>query len=103
METININGVSINVDSNIVANVERSKEFCIADGIHVRVDIYVENGRWMMTSWLINGGCDEELNTENVNDKYEPSMQDDEVTAMMEQFVHDNEEYIIDIANWDGE
>ncbi len=96
---VNIDGTDFNVDSSIVTDVVAEQEFCIEENIHVTVNIYQEDATWLMTSWL-NGT--EELNTEDVTDRYSPEMPQDKVIEMMESFVYDNEDYIIDVAEWDG-
>lgn len=95
---VNIDGVTVEVDSKIVADVHMSQEFCISNDVHVTVYIYEDNdGMWRMTSWL-NGI--EELNTETVDEDVS-TLSNDEVIAIMEAFVHDNEEYILDVAGWE--
>lgn len=95
---ININGISVKVDSKIVANVHMSQDFCIGDDVHVTVYIYEDNdGIWKMTSWL-NGI--EELNTEDV-DKDVSALSNKEIIAIMEEFIHEHEEYILDVAGWE--
>lgn len=96
---VNIDGVTAEVDSRIVANVHMEQEFCIHDSVHVTVNIYEDNGTWKMTSWL-NGV--EELNTENI-DKDVITMSNEEIIAMMEAFVYEHEEYILDIAEWEDD
>lgn len=87
-----------NVDEKNVANVTHQQTFWIGDNaeIEVVVMLYENNGMYQMTSWL-NGS--EELNTID----YEGSMNDIEILAAMEKLVNDNEDYILDIASWNGE
>lgn len=88
-----------NVDKKNIATVLTEQTFWIGENadIEVRVNLYEHEGNHMMTSWL--NGC-EELNTI----EYEGSLEDQtEILAAMEKLVNDNEDYILDIASWDGE
>jgi hypothetical protein len=61
------------------------------------VNLYEHEGEYKLTSWL-NGT--EELNTES----YEGDIDNaEEILAAMEKLVNDNEDYILDVASWDGE
>lgn len=88
------------VNKDIVANVLFQQEFCIFGGIEVTVNIYKHKDIMRMTSWL--NGC-EELNTVDITDCNPYNMTSDEVISMMEEFINDNEEYIRDIASWNGD
>lgn len=65
--------------------------------VKVTVKLYESDGNYMMTSWLNDV---EELNTT----EYEGSLDNtEEIIAAMEEFVNDNEQFILDTASWDGE
>lgn len=90
---------NFNVNKKNIATVINEQTFYIGDNadIEVMVNLYEHEGNYMMTSWL-NGV--EELNTI----EYEGSLSDtEEIIAAMENLVNDNEEYILDVASWDGE
>ena len=95
---MNINIDKFNVQDNQIAEVLTEQTFYIGDNadIEVMVNLYEHNGQYLITSWL-NGY--EECNTEI----YEGSIDNhEEILIAMEKLVHNNEDYIIDIANWDG-
>lgn len=90
---------NFNVNKKNIAIVINEQTFYIGDNadIEVMVNLYEHEGNYMMTSWL-NGT--EELNTI----EYEGSLgNQEEIIAAMENLVNDNEEYILDVASWDGE
>lgn len=97
--TVNIDGVNVEVDADIVADVITEQSFCIRENIHVTVNIYDNHGVYKMTSWL-NGV--EELNTKKIEEDIS-SLTNDQIISMMESFIYENEEYIVDIANWNGD
>lgn len=88
----------LNVDSKHVANIIKEQSFWVGENadIEVIINLYEHNNEYKITSWL-NGT--EELNTEN----YDGPMTDDEIIKSMEKLVMDNIDYILSIANWDGE
>ena len=86
-----------NLKQNQIATVLTEQTFYIGDdaNIEVMVNLYENNGQYYITSWL--NGC-EECNTE----LYEGSIDNqEEILAAMEKLVNDNEEYIINLADWD--
>lgn len=88
-----------NIDKKYIAIVVNEQTFWIGKDadVEVMVNLYEHNGSYKMTSWL-NGT--EELNTID----YEGSIENtEEVLAAMEKLVNDNEQYILDVASWDGE
>lgn len=90
---------NFNVEKKNIATVIKEQTFYIGDNadIEVMVNLYEHDGEYKLTSWL-NGT--EELNTEH----YEGSIDNaEEILAAMETLVNDNEDYILDIASWDGE
>ena len=99
---MNISNLTIddfNVDKKNIAVVLNEQTFYIGEDANVKVmvNLYEHNGSYMMTSWL-NGV--EELNTI----EYEGSLDNpEEIIAIMESLVNDNEEYILDMASWDNE
>lgn len=89
----------LNIDPKHIATVVSEQTFWIGDNasVEVLVSLYEHDGGYKMTSWL---GGTEELNTID----YEGSIDNqEEIIAAMEQLVNDNEEYILDVASWDGE
>ena len=87
-----------NLKPNQIATVLTEQTFYIGKNanIEVMVNLYENNGQYYITSWL--NGC-EECDTE----LYEGSIDNqEEILAAMEKLVNDNEEYIIDLADWDG-
>ena len=96
---MSINIDDFNVDKKNIATVLTEQTFYIGEdaNVEVMVNLYEHNGNHMMTSWL-NGV--EELNTI----EYEGSLDNaEEILATMEKLVNDNEQYILDLASWDGE
>lgn len=98
---INSMDVTIN-DFNLkekqIAIVLSEQTFYIGENadIEVMVNLYEHDGQYYITSWL--NGC-EECNTE----LYDGSIDNqEEILAAMEKFINDNEDYIIDLADWDG-
>lgn len=88
-----------NVDKKNIAKVVTEQTFWIGENadVEVMVNLYEHEGEYKLTSWL-NGT--EELNTEN----YEGDIDNaEEILAAMEKLVNDNEDYILDVASWDGE
>lgn len=88
-----------NVDKKNIAKVVTEQTFWIGENadIEVMVNLYEHEGEYKLTSWL-NGT--EELNTES----YEGDIDNaEEILAAMERLVNDNEDYILDVASWDGE
>lgn len=91
--------MSIFADSVKVATILHEETFWIGEteNVEVIVNIYEDNGVNKMTAWL-NGA--EEINTI----RYNGSLDDrSKLLETMGKFVHDNEDYILDLANWDGE
>lgn len=88
-----------NVDKKNTAEVLMQQTFWIGEdaNVEVVVNLYESNGEWKMTSWL-NGN--EELNT--IDFDYSESTTNEEILSAMEKLVNDNEEYILDLASWDG-
>ena len=87
-----------NLKPNQIATVLTEQTFYIGENanIEVMVNLYENNGQYYITSSL--NGC-EECDTE----LYEGSIDNqEEILAAMEKLVNDNEEYIIDLADWDG-
>lgn len=87
---------NFNVSKEQIATELNSQTFWIGENadIEVEVILYEHNGTNKLTSWL--NRC-EELNTI----EYEGNIEDsDAVLAAMEKLVHDNEEYILDVASW---
>ena len=87
-----------NLKPNQIATVLTEQTFYIGENanIEVMVNLYENNGQYYITSWL--NGC-EECNTE----LYEGSIDNqEEILAAMEKLVNDNEDYIIDLTDWDG-
>lgn len=99
---MDINNLTIDdfsVDKKNIATIVSEQTFYIGEdaNVQVMVNLYEHNSSYMMTSWL-NGV--EELNTI----EYEGSLDNpEEIIASMEQLVNDNEDYILDVASWDGE
>ena len=99
---MDINDLAIsdfNIDKKNIATVINEQTFYIGENanVEVMVNLYEHNGNYMITSWL-NGV--EELNTV----EYEGSLDDQlEIIEAMEKLVNDNEDYILDVASWDGE
>lgn len=90
---------NFNVDKKNVGIVISEQTFYIGEdaSIDVTVNLYEHDNDYKMTSWL--HGI-EELNTID----YEGSIDDPkEIIATMEKLINDNEDYILDIASWDGE
>jgi IMP cyclohydrolase len=88
-----------NVDKKNIAKVVTEQTFWIGENadVEVMVNLYEHEGEYKLTSWL-NGT--EELNTES----YEGDIDNaEEILAAMEKLVNDNEDYILDVASWDGE
>lgn len=88
-----------NVDKKNIAKVVTEQTFWIGENadVEVMVNLYEHEGEYKLTSWL-NGT--EELNTES----YEGDIDNaEEILATMEKLVNDNEDYILDVASWDGE
>ncbi len=84
------------VNRENVAIVMEEQTFWVGDNadVEVKVNLYEHDGGYQITSWL-NGT--EELNTI----EYEGSLENqEEILAAMEKLVHDNEEYILDVASW---
>lgn len=92
---VNIDGVTVEVDSSIVANVHMEQKFCINGEVHVTVNVYESHGVWRMTIWMNDGT--EEFDTKDI-DKDVNIMSNDEIIAMMEAFVHEDEDYILEMA-----
>lgn len=88
-----------NVDKKNVAEVLTQQTFWIGEDadVEVVVNLYENDGEWKMTSWLRGS---EELNT--IDFDYTESTTNDEILSAMEKLVNDNEEYILDLASWDG-
>lgn len=88
-----------NIDKKNIAKVVTEQTFWIGENadVEVMVNLYEHEGEYKLTSWL-NGT--EELNTES----YEGDIDNtEEILAAMEKLVNDNEDYILDVASWDGE
>lgn len=88
-----------NVDKKNITKVVTEQTFWIGENadVEVMVNLYEHEGEYKLTSWL-NGT--EELNTES----YEGDINNaEEILAAMEKLVNDNEDYILDVASWDGE
>lgn len=89
---------NFNVDKKNIATVLTEQTFYIGKdaNVEVTVNLYENDGNYLMTSWLNQV---EELNTI----EYEGSLDNpEEIIAAMEKLVNDNEDYILDIASWDG-
>ena len=88
---------NFNVDKKNIATVLMEQTFYIGENanIEVMVNLYENDGNYLMTSWL---NKIEELNTI----EYEGSLDNpEEIIAAMEKLVNDNEDYILDIASWE--
>lgn len=95
---MNVTVNDFNLKSNQIATVLTEQTFYIGKNVDVEVmvNLYENNGQYYITSWL--NGC-EECNTE----LYKGSIDNhEEILAAMEKLVNDNEDYIINLANWDG-
>lgn len=88
-----------NVDKKNIAKVVTEQTFWIGENadVEVMVNLYEHEGEYKLTSWL-NGT--EELNTESYEGDIDNAK---EILAAMEKLVNDNEDYILDVASWDGE
>lgn len=88
-----------NVNKKNTAEVLMQQTFWIGEdaNVEVVVNLYESNGEWKITSWL-NGS--EKLNT--IDFDYSESTTNEEILSAMEKLVNDNEEYILDLASWDG-
>lgn len=82
-----------------MTTVTREQSFCIKSNIHVTVTMYeTSDEQWKMTSWL-NGV--KELNTKDIDEDID-SLSNDEIIAMMEGFIYENEDYILSVAKQDN-
>lgn len=81
-----------------IALVTHEETFWIGEtqNVEVVVNVYDDNGTTKMTAWL-NGT--EEIKTIEYNNSLEDR---EKMLEAMGELVHDNEEYILDLANWDG-
>lgn len=86
------------VDEKYVAHVLEEQTFWIGESsdIEVIVNLYEHKGTYKIAAWF--KGTDE-INTID----YEGSVDNpEEILAAMEKLVNDNEDYILDLASWDG-
>lgn len=90
---------NFDVDKKHVATVLYEQSFFIGKdaSVEVVVNLYESNGVYRITSWL-NGveECNTEIYTGSVDDEKE-------ILSAMEELVNSHEDYILDLADWDGE
>ena len=98
-EVLEMDISNFNVEAKNMATIILEQTFWIGESSNVQVvvNLHENNGNYKLTSWL-NGT--EELNTVDYDGDIE---NESEVLAAMEKLVNDNEQYILDIASWDGE
>lgn len=91
--------MSIFAENVKAAMVSHEETFWIGEteDVEVIVNVYEDSGVTKMTAWL-NGT--EEINTIVYNG---PLDDRDKLLEAMGKLVHDNEDYILSLADWDGE
>lgn len=85
--------------NNKTALVMHEETFWIGEtqNVEVIVNVYEFNGMTKMTAWL-NGT--EEINTIDYNESLDDR---NKLLEAMGKLVHDNEDYILSLVNWDEE